>query len=162
MRSRTTQVLALVGVLIAVAIGVVVASTFAGGKATTSKADYQATVLKARDRTDFALARITKSQSVDELIKRIDEASVVVGSTADQLNNAAVAKGFEGDNARLVTTLRAFSDELAGTASTFSDPTFGNSLASANSLSFPEWDKVNAILTEMRGRGLHVPLLARH
>jgi hypothetical protein len=162
MPSRTTQVLALVGVLIAVAIGVVVASTFAGGKATASKADYQATVLNARDRTDFALARITKSQSVDELIKRIDEASVVVGSTADQLNNAAVAKGFDGDNARLVTTLRAFSDELAGTASTFSDPTFGNSLASANSLSFPEWDKVNAILTEMRGRGLHVPLLARH
>ena len=66
-------------------------------------------------------------------------------------------EGFEGDNAQLATTLRAFSATLAGTASTFSDPTFGNSLATANSLSFPEWDTVNTILADMKSRGTVYP-----
>ena len=165
MRSKWVLIVAIVaaGVVAAGSVAVVgIAFGGGGGSNATSKAAYQTTVVNTRDRVDFALERITKSQSIDELIQRISDASDTVGGAANELERAKVAKGFEGENARLVSTLRAFSDELAGTASTFSDPTIGNSLANANSLSFPEWDKVNAILTEMQGRGIDVPLLARH
>lgn len=164
MRSKWVLIVAVVaaGVVAAGSVAVVGIAFGGGGSNTTSKAAYQTTVVTTRNRVDYALERITKSQSIDELIQRISDASDTVGGAANELERAKVAKGFEGENARLVSTLQAFSDELAGTAATFSDPTIGNSLASANSLSFPEWDKVNAILTEMQGRGIEVPLLARH
>jgi hypothetical protein len=61
-----------------------------------------------------------------------------------------------------VTTLHQFSTELKNTAAQFSDPTFGTALQNISSLSFPEWDQVNAILTQMKSKGVVVPPLARH
>ena len=55
-------------------------------------------------------ARIAKSQSIDELIERMDEASAVIGRTASDLDDAGVAEGFEDTNATLVTRLQAFSN----------------------------------------------------
>jgi hypothetical protein len=163
-RSKLPLIAAVVAAgVVAAGIVAVVGIAFGGSNANTaSKAEYQATVVNARDRVDFALERITKSQSIPELIQRIKDASVTVHGAASELDRAKVAKGFEGDNAQLATTLRAFSATLAGTASTFSDPTFGNSLTTANSLSFPEWDTVNTILADMKSRGIEVEPLARH
>lgn len=163
MRSRWLLIAAVTaGIVVAGVVATVGIAFRGGGKETTSKAAYQTTVHNARDRVDYALARITKSQSIDQLVERINEASVSVNGAASELDHAKVANGFADDNARLVTTLQAFSQELSNTASTFSDPTVGGALANATSLSFPEWDKVNAILTEMQHRGIAVPLLARH
>ncbi|MDH4340853.1 MAG: hypothetical protein OEW47_10890 [Thermoleophilia bacterium] len=162
MRSRPRQLLALGGVLLAVAFGVAVAITLSGEDATASKADYQTTVVDARDRIDFAFARIAKSDSIDELIARIDEAAAVVDKTAGQLDDAAVAKGFEDDNDRLVRTLHAFSDELAGTAEQFEDPSFASALESITSLGFAGWENVNKALAAMNKKGLEVELLERH
>jgi ABC-type transporter Mla subunit MlaD len=165
MRSKWALI-AVVVVAGAVAAGVVAAVGIAfgggGSSGTTSKDAYQQTVVNARDRVDFALARIGKSQSVDELIQRVNDASDTVGSAAAELDATKVASGFENDNAKLVLTLRAFSKELSNTAQTFSDPTFGSTLASLNSLSFPQWDKVNAILGDLHARGIEVAPLARH
>src|SRR4029453_11051924 len=123
------------------AFGVAAALIVLGGNDTASKTEYQASVTNARDRVDFALERITRSQSPEELIERIDEASVVVGATASDLDGKGVANGYEDLNDELVSTLRKFSDELAGTAAQFRDPTFGPSfLESINSLGFKEWE----------------------
>ena len=93
---------AVAGAVIAIGLAVVLL----GDDATASRADYQATVVNTRDRVDFAYARIAKSQSIDELIERMDEASAVIGKTASDLDDAGVAEGFEDTNATLVTRLR--------------------------------------------------------
>ncbi len=46
---------------------------------------------------------------MDELIARMDEAGAVIDRSARELDHAAVADGFEDENAQLVTTLRSYS-----------------------------------------------------
>jgi hypothetical protein len=165
MRSRWPLVAGVVAVGIAAAVAVAVVGIAlggGGGHGSGSKADYQATVVNARDRVDYALARITKSQSIPELVSRIRDASQTVGGAASELDQAKVASGFESQNAKLVTTLRSFSTELGNTANTFADPALANSLANMNSLSFPQWDQVNAILVQLNSKGIDVQPLARH
>ena len=156
------RILAIAAVGAAAAIAVAVAIALGGGGGTTSKADYQATIVNARDRVDFALDRITKSRSAEDLITRIDEASETVGGVAGNLDKARVAEGFDDENDKLVRTLRALSDDLSGTAATLGDPSFAETLPGINSLSYPEWDKVNAILAGLEEQGIHVQPLARH
>lgn len=162
MSSRSLRLLVLAIVLAAGAAAVAVAlGAFDGGKPATT-AEYRATVANARDRVDFALERITKSDSTEALIRRIGEAAAAVDATADDLDDAAVAEGYADLHAKLVDTLRAFSAELAATAAQFQDPTFGGVLEGITSLGFVQWEKVNAVLAQMRKRGLDVQLLQRH
>jgi hypothetical protein len=162
MGSRSTQILALVAVAIGAAFAVAVGVILLGDDATASRADYQATVVNARDRVDFALVRITRSQSTDELIERIDEAAAMIGHTASDLDEAGVAEGFEPENDRLVTTMRSFSEELAGTAAQFRDPAFAGTLPAITSLSFPQWETLNAVLVDLKENGIQVEPLPRH
>jgi hypothetical protein len=162
MGTRSTQILVVVAVAIGAAFAIAVGLTLFGGDASASRADYQATVVNARDRVDFALVRITRSTSTDELIERIDEAAAVIGKTASDVDGAGVAEGFEPQHERLVNTLRAFSNELASTAAQFRDPTFGGALAGINSLSFPQWDRLNLVLGDLKEQGLQVEQLPRH
>jgi hypothetical protein len=154
--------LALVGAAVAAAVVVVVGIMVLGDDGTTSRVSYQAAVVNARDRVDFAYARIARSQSPEELIERLDEAAVVVGDTASDLDDKGAPEGLDDENERLVKALRAFSDVLAGSAAQFRDPTFAGTLPGITSLSFPEWDKVNAVLAELDEQGIEVEQLARH
>lgn len=151
-------------VLVAVAViaAVVVAVVAQGGGETSSAADYQAAVVNARDRVDFALERISKSRSPDELVSRINDASNIADATARELVEVDAPSELSAGNDRLVRTLRAFSDELAGTAGTLSDPSFAGSLAGLTSLSFKQWDALNRVFVELRSKGIRVQPLARH
>ena len=163
MTPRSTKLLVLGGVVLVAAFAIAVAvAALDSGREVATKAEYEATVSSTRDRVDFALVRITKSQSEDELIERIDEASTAIGAAGDDLADAGVAEGFESLHDRLVSTLDAFSSELAGTAAQFEDPTFAPNLQGISSLGFLEWENVNEILGEMREKGLDVALLERH
>jgi hypothetical protein len=162
MGSRTTQILAIAAAVAGAVIAIGLAVVLLGDDATASRADYQATVVNTRDRVDFAYARIAKSQSIDELIERMDEASAVIGKTASDLDDAGVAEGFEDTNATLVKRLQAFSNVLHSTAEQFQDPTFGAALGGINSLSFPEWDAVNGALADLKAQGIQVDQLERH
>ena len=162
MRSKWPLIAAVVAAGV-VAAGVVAAVGIAlgGSSSSTSKAAYEAKVVNARDRVDFALQRITKAKSTDEVISRMRDASTEVGSAANELQNADVANGFGDENAKLVSTLRAFSTELSNTADTFADPTLSGTLSGA-SLAFKQWDAVNAVLVEMKAKGIEVSPLQRH
>ena len=162
MGSRSTQILAIVAAVVGAVLAIGLAVVLLGDDATASRADYQATVVNTRDRVDFAYARIARSQSVDELIERMDEAAAVIGKTASDLDDAGVAEGFEETNAKLVTKLEAFSNVLASTSEQFRDPTFGAAIGGINSLSFPEWDAVNEVLADLKEQGIQVDQLARH
>ena len=156
-----------VGVVIAIAVGVLVAAVVLGqavakSDGPSSRAEYQDLVVVVRDRTDFALARIGKSQSPEELANRIDEASQTVGVGADELADADAPSELTTQNDQLVNTLRAFSDELAGTADTLRDPLFEPSLRGLNSLGFKQWEVLNRVFANLQDAGIEVELLLRH
>jgi hypothetical protein len=155
-------VVALVAVAVAAAVAVVAGLVLLGGGGETSRESYQAAVVNARDRVDFAYGRIAQSQSPEDLIERIDDAAVAIGDTASDLEDAGVPDEFEDENERLVETLRKFSDSLAGTAAQFTDPTFAGTIPGITSLSFPEWDTANRILAQLDEQGIEVEQLARH
>jgi hypothetical protein len=160
---KTTRILVLIGIAAAAAlVAAIGVLAFGGGKSTASKADYQTKVVNARDRVDYAYSRITQSTSWDDAANRMDEASAVVGSVANDIDDASVAKGFEDLNAQLATSLHTFSDALANAADLYRDPSFQTTLESSNSFGLEEWDKVNAVLAKMQKQGLKVQLLARH
>jgi hypothetical protein len=152
---------AVLGTLAVVAV-VTVGIALGGGDGSTSKEKYQTEVINARDRVDFALTQITRARSPDELLSRIDEAANTIDGVAGSLGGVSAPKGLTDENDRLVRTLHALSDDLAGTADTLRDPTFSGALPGINSLSFPEWDEVNAILSDLEAHGIHVQPLARH
>lgn len=162
MGSRSTQIIAVLAAVGGAVVAIAIAVVLLGDDATASRADYQATVVSARNQVDFAYARIARSQSIDELVERIDEAAAVVGRTASDLDDSGVAEGFEETNATLVKRLEAFSTVLASTAEQFRDPSFGATLGGITSLSFPEWDQVNAVLADLKEQGIQVEQLERH
>ena len=161
MGSRSGLV-ALVAVAVAAALAVVGGLFLLGGDDESSRESYQAAVVNARDRVDFAYGRIAQSQSPEDLIQRIDDAAVAIGDTASDLEEAGVPDELEDEQERLVKILRKFSDSLAGTAAQFADPTFAGTVPGITSLSFPEWDTANKILAELNEQGIEVEQLARH
>jgi hypothetical protein len=159
---RWNVVILVAGVAIATAVAVAVVGLALGGGGGTSREDYQTSVVNARDRIDFALERITRAETVDDLTGRIDEAAEVVDDTAGDLDGAGVADGFDDENNRLVRALHAFSSELAGTAATLRDPAFTDTLPLIRNLSFKQWEVVNRLLGDLKRQGIEVEPLARH
>jgi len=162
--SQKKRLLVIAGVIVAAVLAAVIAmNALGGGDKTATKAEYQATIANARDRVDYGYAQITKADSVENLIKRLDTASVVIGAVAVDVAGAAVAPRFEDLNSDLADKLAQFSDALAASADQFQDPSSaGFGLDSITSLGFTEWDDVNKILTSMQKKGLEVELLERH
>jgi hypothetical protein len=152
------------GAIVAAAVAAVIVMNAGGGGTTTAtKAEYQATIVNVRDRVDFAYADITKADSVENLIERLDAAGATVGAIGGDVSDAAVAEGFEDLNEDLADTLERFGGSMQATADQFRDPTSaGFGLENLNSLGFEEWDEVNEILTSMQEKGLEVELLERH
>lgn len=163
MRWTWSTIGAVVAIAAAALVGaVVLGQAVAKNDEPSSRAKYQESVVVVRDRIDFALARIGKSQSPEELANRIDEASLTVGAGADDLADLGAPDELTTQNDKFVRTLQAFADELAGTADTLRDPSFEPALRGLNSLSFKQWDVLNSVLAELRRAGIHVELLARH
>lgn len=165
MHSRWSQAIAVVAVAVAAAAAVAVAGLAFGGRdggGTSSLGAYEATVVNARDRLDFALAGISRAQSLEELLAQLNEAADTADATAADLDTAGVAEGFEDENDRLVDALRAFASELSGTAATLGDPTFAEALPHMRSLSFKQFVVVNRIFADMDRQGVEVDPLSRH
>jgi hypothetical protein len=162
MRTRGAWlVLVAVAVAAAVAIGVA-AFTLGGGDDAASSEDYELTVVNTRDRTDFALSRLSRAQSLEELLERMDEAAAAVDSAAGDLEGAGVPDTFEDETERLVEQLRMLATDVQGTADQARVPGFEDILSGAAGLNFESWDRINAILTELRRQGIEVQPLARH
>jgi hypothetical protein len=163
MRWNWLSIGAVVGIGAVALVGaVVLGKAIAGSNQPSSEAEYQELVVVVRDRVDFALARIGKSQSPEELVSRIGETSAIVGVGADELADVNPPSELASRNDELVRTLRAFSDELDGTAETLRDPSFESTLKGLNSLSFKQWVELNRVFDELRSEGIEVEPLARH
>ena len=146
--------------VVLVVAGALLLSGCGGGEPTV--AGYEQNVVAARDRTDYALARITRAQSLDEMLKRMDEAEVVIARSADELEDDGAPESYTDENEKLVTSLRALANDVGLTADQVRIPGQEGFLSGARGLSFENWDKVNLALATLIGEGFDVQLLGRH
>ncbi|MDQ3379736.1 MAG: hypothetical protein M3546_05380 [Actinomycetota bacterium] len=161
MRSgRTWVAIGAVAVAATVAI-VAVALVFGDDESSTSKGEYQTVVANTRDRVDFALGRLSKAQTLEELLDRMDEAAETIDDSAGDLGGVAPPTELESPHERLVAELGQLAADVQGTADQARVPGFEDILNGAAGLNFESWDKINAILAELRRQGIEVEPLAR-
>ena len=154
--------IALAGIAAAAAVMVTAVGLAVVANDPPTQADYQTAVTSARNRTDAALQWVTKSQSSDELIARLEDAAIVVDRAADDLDEAGTLEPYEETNKKLVAALHELSTDLEGTAAQMQQPEFTDLFQTTRGLSFESWTKVNARLADLRDEGIAVPPLDRH
>ena len=153
----------IVVVAVVVAGGVVLAGlALGGGNDPSSTQDYQASVVQARDRVDFALGRLSKAQSVEELLTRMDEAAAAVGDAGAALDEETPPDAVAEAHGQLVADIEELSVDVQSTADQAREPGFEEILFSGAGLNFESWDKINAVLAEMKAKGVVVQPLSRH
>ena len=151
----------LLAVLVAVA-AVAASGCGGGGSSTQSLDDYAQSVVTTRNRVDFALGRITKAESKEEFINRMDEASAAIDDAASDLDDAGPAEGFEDETDELVDALDQLSVDLDALAHDLRQPEGEGLLTGAQGLNFESWDKANLVLASLIGQGIKVELIGRH
>jgi hypothetical protein len=133
-----------------------------GESSMLSVQEFEQSIVATRDRVDFALARITRAQSKDELLERMDKAADTTDDAASDLDGVGTPKGYESEVGKLVDSLRQLAFDVQATADQIRQPGFGDLLIGTRGLSFESWEKVNLALAGLIGKGIEVALLERH
>ena len=124
--------------------------------------ELEQSIVTTRDRVDFALARITRASSKDELLERMDEAADTIDDAASDLEGVRTSKDYESEVGKLVDSLHQLAFDVQATADQIREPGFGDLLTGTSGLSFESWDKVNLALAGLIGKGIGVAPLERH
>ena len=143
-----------------VALGVLVSSACGGSE--PSVEEYGEAVVLNRNRTDFVLGRIVRANSLEELLARMDEASVVISKAADELDDTGAPSDFQPEADDLVKWLRQLSVDVQATADQARIPGFEGLITETNAISFDSWDQVNKALAGLAGKGIEVAILQRY
>jgi hypothetical protein len=150
-------------VAVAVAVAVAAVGLALGGEdSPTSKQEFQAEVVVSRDRVDFALGRLSKAQSLDEFLTRMDEAAAAIDDTAAELHDVTAPEELADEQELLVKDMETLARDVQGTADQARIPGFEDILLGAAGLDFESWDSINATLAKLREQGVVVPPLQRH
>ena len=155
--------------VVLVAFVIAAAAGCGGSKTPPSIDEYHASVVKARDRTEYAFAAITgplttaESQrpKKDVLLDRMDAAADLIDAAANDFENAGSAAGFEDESAALVKHLHQLAADLAGTADQIRTPGY-EGLLDTKGLSFQSWVDINNVLASLTKQGIKVEPLGRH
>ncbi len=149
------------GLLLALLAALVLVSAGCGGGGTPSNEDYAKAVVLNRNRADFVLGRITRAQSMDELLTRMDEAAAVIDKSAGDLEDTGAPDDFQPEADNLVKWLRQLSVDIQATADQARTPGFEGLLTGEGlqGLSFDSWDQVNKALAGLAGKGIQVTIL---
>jgi hypothetical protein len=141
------------------ALGLVVSGC--GGSGEPSAEEFGEAVVLNRNRVDFVFGRITRAQSIDELLTRMDEASVVISKAADELEDTGAPSDYQPEADNLVTAFRQLSVDIQATADQARVPGFEYLLTDAalQGLSFDSWDDANKALAGLAGKGIQVSIL---
>jgi hypothetical protein len=145
-------------------VAVALVASACGGRGEPSVEQFGEAVVLNRDRADFVLGRITRAQSPEELLTRMDEAAIVIGKAADELEDTGAPSDFQPEAGDLVTSLRQLSVDVQATADQARVPGFETLLTDTalQGLSFDSWDQVNKALAGLAGKGIEVSILQRH
>lgn len=135
-----------------------------GGDSTATLPEYTASVVDARDRVDFALARITKGEkgNTEEFLTRMEEAAAAIDAAASDLEDADVAEGYTDETERLTTALHQLAVDLRATAHDLAQPELGSIIPTTQGLNFESWDQANLALAALQADGLKIELIGRH
>jgi hypothetical protein len=149
-------------VLLVLLAALLLVATGCGGSGDPSPEAYSEAVVLNRNRVDFVLARITRAKSQDELLTRMDEAALLIGKAADELDAKGAPADFQPEADDLVNSLRQLSVDVQATADQVREPGFENLLQGTRGLSFDSWDDVNKALAGLAGKGVQVSILQNH
>jgi hypothetical protein len=157
---RTWLIAATIGVVTVAAIALVGLALGGGGEPST-KAKYEVVVVNTRDRIDFSLGRLSKAQSLEEFLTRMDEAAETIDDAGGDLDDLSPPQNVEAQHERLVQQIENLAGEVQGTADQARAPGFEDILDGAAGIDFPAWDAINSIFAELRAQGIDVPPLSR-
>jgi hypothetical protein len=132
-----------------------------GGTPTLSKPDYQASVVKARDRTDYALAQITQVKTKQAFLNQMETSADLIDNAADDFAGAGSAKGFEDTTNKLTEQFRQLAADLRGTSRQIDVPDYAD-LLNSEGISFQSWVNINNIFASLGKQGIVVAPLKRH
>jgi hypothetical protein len=147
-------------VVLCLAVAVVVSGC--GGFGAPSAEEYSDAVVLNRNRVDFVLGRITRADSLDELLTRMDEAAIVISKASDELDKLGAPDDYQPEADDLVESLAQLAVDVQATADQARIPGFEGLLTETNALSFNSWDSVNTALAGLAGKGIPVSILQRH
>jgi len=132
-----------------------------GDTPTLSKPDYQASVVKARDRTDYALAQVTRVKTKQAFVQQMEASADLIDAAADDFANAGSAKGFEDTTDKLTEQFRQLAADLRGTSRQIDTPGFED-LLNSEGVSFQSWVDINNTFADLGKQGIVVEPLKRH
>lgn len=150
----------LLSFLVTAAVAATLAAGCGGGGA--SAEEYEEAVVTARNRADGALARMQAATSEEDFLTRLDQAGTLIDDAARDLGDTEAPDELADENKRLIRHLRELAAALKGTAGTARDLGFDRLLKGANGLNFESWDRVNAVLADLRRQDIDVQPLSRH
>jgi hypothetical protein len=162
--TRRTSFLSAFGAA-AIALVLVLSLSACGGSdggSTASQQEYVASVVTARDRVDFALARINKGDSQEERLNRMSEAAAAIDHAASELEDEAVLEGYEDETEKLTKALHQLSVDLEATAHDLSQPELAGLASGAQGVNFESWDEANLALASLIADGFKIKLIGRH
>jgi hypothetical protein len=148
-------------ILLVLLLSLAVLASACGGGGGPSVQEFSDAVVLNRNRADYVLGRITRAQSQEELLNRMDEAATVIGKAADELDKTGAPSDYQPEADNLVTSLRQLSVDIQATADQARVPGF-ETLLTDTGLSFNSWDEVNKALAGLAGKGIDVSILQRH
>ena len=133
-----------------------------GGSGEPSVEEFSDSVVLNRNRTDYVLGRITRAQSLEELLTRMDEAALTISKAADELEDTGAPSDYQPEADDLVKWLRQLSVDVQATADQARMAGFEGLITQTNAISFDSWDQVNKALAGLAGKGIEVTILQRH
>lgn len=146
---------------LAIALAALPLALFAAGcGGDASKEEFQVEIVAARDRVDDALEQVTNATSAPDLIARLRIAAAEVRSAATDVAEAEAPDDLQDEERALVTTLRAFADEIVSTVTALEE--LEGAAEETRGLDFDGWVETQKRLEEMRKAGIQVPNLERH
>jgi hypothetical protein len=148
-------------ILLVLLLSLAVLASACGSSGGPSVQEFADAVVLNRNRADYVLARITRAQSQEELLNRMDEAATVIGKAADELDKTGAPSDYQPEADNLVKSLRQLSVDIQATADQARVPGF-ETLLTDTGLSFNSWDDVNKALAGLAGKGIEVSILQRH
>jgi hypothetical protein len=148
-------------ILLVLLLSLAVLASACGSSGGPSVQEFADAVVLNRNRADYVLARITRAQSQEELLNRMDEAATVIGKAADELDKTGAPSDYQPEADNLVKSLRQLSVDIQATADQARVPGF-ETLLTDTGLSFNSWDDVNKALAGLAGKGIEVSILQPH
>ena len=131
-----------------------------GGSDEPTVPEFEAEVVSAVDRVNFALARISQAESFDETFIRMEEAAAAIGEASSALDDAGAPEEFADEGEKLVTSLDQLAVDLEALSSDLQNPDLGITPETIpKGFDFESWTEANEAVAAMIGEGLEVPVI---